>query len=60
MVSLGIFISKGDPRLAPKGSNYEVLAGKILRSLQFLRRSELAPKVISFGVPAGDFHANGV
>ena len=47
----GNFYSQGRFELAPKVSNYKVPAGQFLRSLQFLRRSELAPKGINSEVP---------
>ena len=42
----------------PKGSNFEVPVGQSLSSLQFLRISELSPKVINSKVLVGEFRAN--
>ena len=58
--SPGIFIPKGDLSCRQEEVNYEVPAGKFLRSLQFLTRSELAPKGINSKVPSEEFRANGV
>ena len=40
----GISITKGDPSWRQKEVNSKVPAGQLLRSVKFLRRSELAPK----------------
>ena len=42
--SPGIFIPKGDRSWRQKKRNSEVPAGQFIRSVQFLRRSKLAPK----------------
>ena len=46
-----IFISKGDQSWRQKEINSKVPAGQFLRSVQFLRISELTPKVNHSEVP---------
>ena len=51
--SPGIFIPKGDLSWRQKEINSEVPVGQFLRSVQFLRRSELAQKGNHSEAPAG-------
>ena len=57
---MGIFIPKGDPSWRQSEVNTEVPAGQFLRSLQFLRGYELAPKGNNSEVPARDFRASRI
>ena len=56
--SSGIFTPKKDPSCRRKEINSEVSAKQFLRSVQFLRRSELVQKVNHSEAPAGEFHAS--
>ena len=56
---LGIFIPKGYLIWRQKETNPEVPAGQFLRSVQFIRRYQLAPKGNNSKVPAGEFCVSG-
>ena len=57
--SPGILIPKGDTSWRQNEINSEVPEGQFLRSVQFLRISELAPKGNNSEVPAGEFAPAG-
>ena len=57
--SPGIFTPKYNLRWLQKKINSEVPEGNFLRSVQFLRRSELAQKGNYSEVPAGEFCSSG-
>ena len=56
----GDFIPKGNSSWRQKEVNSKMLAGQFIRSVKFLRISELAPKGNNYEVPAGYFCASGI